>query len=185
MRVGRWVLAGAGLGAWAARRRWRDWGSTEAERWTVFPGDELVAGPATEATRAVSIRASADDVWRALESIGGEAARRRGYEVARQEVGRSLVLRPSPARHAPDAVWSFTIVPLGRWGCRLVSRARTARAAGRFGPLVGALAELADPMAMLTTRRMLLGIEARAERSARAVHPLPPLGGAEREGVAS
>lgn len=221
MRVGRWVLAGAALAAWESRRRWRDWGSTEAERWTVYPGDDLVAGPALESTRAVSIRASADDVWRWLVQIGQDRGGFYSYDVlerligldvhsagevreewqhlavgdrvvlvpsgwlgieagyslrvAAVDPGRSLVLRQSPPEHPWDSVWSFTIVPLGRWGCRLVSRTRTVRAAGRFGPLVDALTELGDPITMVMTRRMLLGIKERAERSARAVHPLPPV----------
>ena len=69
---------------------------------------------------------------------------------------RSLVLRVEPWH----AVWSFHLRPYGSTRCRLLSRSRSPRPHGlaRMG------AELVDPITLLMTRRMLLGIKARAER---------------------
>jgi hypothetical protein len=67
-------LAALGLAAAAAAevvwRRGRDWDATEEERTAPFPGDELVAGPASSLTRAVTVEAPAEEVWRWLVQIG-------------------------------------------------------------------------------------------------------------------
>jgi hypothetical protein len=68
----------------------------------------------------------------------------------------SLVLGVEPWH----AVWSFHVRPDGPGTCRLVSRSRSPEphGLGRVG------AELFEPITMLMTRKMLLGIKARAER---------------------
>lgn len=80
--------------------------------------------------------------------------------VARIDPGRSLVLREDPNEGPWDAVWSFHVVPDGPDRCRLLSRG-TARDGGVFARL---LDELMDPVTLLMTRKMLLGIKARAEQ---------------------
>ena len=70
---------------------------------------------------------------------------------------RSLVLRVGGPWHA---VWSFHLRPYGSTRCRLISRSRSPRAYG----LARVGAELFDPITLLMTRKMLLGIKARAER---------------------
>jgi hypothetical protein len=80
--------------------------------------------------------------------------------VARVDPGRALVLRQQPPALPWNAVWSFHLVPKGPARCRLISRSRSARR-GRLARLA---AQLMDPIALVMTRRMLLGIKARAER---------------------
>ena len=201
------VAAGIGLIALATGRQFRDWGATKRECLTRLPGDDLVAEPADITTRAVTIDAPADEVWRWLVQIGqdrggmysydrlenllglrihstdeireewqhlqvGDAVRlvRPGWfgmpdgmalPVARIDEGRSLVLRQQPPDSPWDAVWSFQVVPQGPSECRLVSRSRSARG----GWLARLAALVMDPVTLLMTRRMLLGIKQRAERS--------------------
>ena len=56
-------------------------------------------------------------------------------------------------------MWSFHIVRTDGDSCRLISRSRTARnrSSARWA------SELVDPLTSVMTRRMLLGIKARAE----------------------
>jgi hypothetical protein len=204
------AFAGAGIGlvALAAGRRFRDWGATKRECLTRFPGDEMIAEPGDVTTRAVTIDAPAEEVWRWLVQIGQDRGGMYSYDgienmlglrvhstdeihdewqqlrvgdsvrlvrpgwmgmrdglalpVARIDPGRSIVLRQQPPDSQWDAVWSFHVVPLTSRRCRLVSRSRSARPArpARVAALV------MDPVTMLMTRRMLLGIKERAERSA-------------------
>jgi hypothetical protein len=79
--------------------------------------------------------------------------------VARLDPGRSLVLRGQRPELPWDTVWSFHVVPTEGDSCRLISRNRTAR---NRGPARWA-SELVDPLTSVMTRRMLLGIKARAE----------------------
>jgi hypothetical protein len=46
------------------------WGATDDELKVVLPGDELVAAADLTATRAVTVRASADGVWPWIAQIG-------------------------------------------------------------------------------------------------------------------
>lgn len=87
--------------------------------------------------------------------------------VVRIDPGRSIVLRMQPPDSPWNAVWSFHVVPLGPTRCRLVSRGRSGRPSD--GAQVTTL--LMDPITMLMTRRMLLGIKHRAEAEARTVRP--------------
>lgn len=82
--------------------------------------------------------------------------------VARLEAPRSLVLRESPPSLPWNAVWSFHIVPTSASSCRLISRSRSDRP---WVPLrfVGVVM---TPFTAAMTRRMLLGVKARAERGA-------------------
>jgi len=81
--------------------------------------------------------------------------------VARVDPGRAIVLREQPPQQPWDAVWSFHVVPLGAGRCRLISRSRSARPHG-----AGRLATpLMEPVTLMMTRKMLLGIKQRAERA--------------------
>lgn len=51
-----------------------DWGSTPQERQMALPGDDLVPRPVTQFTRAVTIDAPADEVWRWLVQLGQDRA---------------------------------------------------------------------------------------------------------------
>ena len=52
-------------------RRWHlRWGSTEEERPSRLPGDDAIPEPDLEATRAITVRAYADDVWPWVAQMG-------------------------------------------------------------------------------------------------------------------
>jgi hypothetical protein len=209
MKIGVLVVGGAGalaLGVADSAYRNRDWGASAAESTAVLPGDDLVATPADNVTRAVTVRAPAERVWRWLVQIGqdrggmysydrlenllglrirsanhiderwqhlavGDTVRlipkgwlgvREGYALPVVQLlpGRSIVLREDPKDGPWDAVWSFHLMPVDAQRCRLISRSRASRSgvAGRVAALV------MDPVTLLMTRRMLLGIKQRAER---------------------
>ena len=86
------------------------------------------------------------------------------FPVAAIEPGRAIVLRQSPPEHPWDAVWSFVITPTGPASCRLVSRSRSARRPGAIGAVIAMASQLMDPVTLLMTRKMLLGIKERAEQ---------------------
>jgi hypothetical protein len=79
----------ASLVVGVATSRWlfRDWGATKGECETVLPGDELVPDPAVTVTRAVTIRASADEVWRWLVQIGQDRGGMYSYDWLENLVG--------------------------------------------------------------------------------------------------
>lgn len=60
----------AGAGLYAARRFYRNWGTTKDECQTPLPGDELIAEPATQTTEGIWIEAPAAAVWPWLVQIG-------------------------------------------------------------------------------------------------------------------
>jgi hypothetical protein len=211
------ALAASGLvlAALVVGRRFRDWGATKGECEAVLPGDELIPEPVDVITRAVTVNAPVEEVWRWLVQIGqdrgglysydslenaaglrirstervrpewqhlhvGDAVRlvRPGWlglhdgvalPVVRVEPGRSIVLRQQPPASPWDGVWSFHVLPHGLGRSRLVSRSRTARG----GYLLWLAGQAIDPVALAMTRRMLLGIKARAEGSARSAGPVP------------
>ncbi len=80
--------------------------------------------------------------------------------VALVDPPRSLVLREQPPEFPWDAVWSFHVLEDGPQRVRLVSRGRSARR----GPAARVAAAAMDPVTLVMTRRMLLGIRDRAER---------------------
>ncbi len=118
------------------------------------------------------------DEWQHLE-VGdrirlvppGWAGLKDGYSlpVARIDEGRSLVLREDPAEGPWDAVWSFHLVPVGPDRCRLISRGT----AQDRGPGARIADELMDPVTLVMTRKMLLGIQQRAEEHWRTTRRLP------------
>ena len=186
----------------------RNWGATGQEQGTELPGDELVADPASVATRAVTVEAPPAEVWRWLVQIGqdrggmysydwlenilglrihstdrireewqhldaGDQVRlvRKGWlglkdgfalPVERVDPRRAIVLREQPPQQPWDAVWSFHVIPLGPARCRLVSRSRSARPRGAARAATWAM----EPVTLVMTRKMLLGIKQRAERRA-------------------
>lgn len=75
----------------------------------------------------------------------------------------TLILRQVPPEHAWDAVWTFHIEPTGTGQSRLISRGRSHRQAGLHGLKDLAVDTLMDPVTMVMTRKMLLGIKSRAE----------------------
>ena len=61
------VVAGAGV---VLRRRYLRWGATVEEMRTALPGDQLVADADLTATRAITIRTTAAQVWPWLAQLG-------------------------------------------------------------------------------------------------------------------
>lgn len=85
-----------------------------------------------------------------------------GYSlpVVRIDQGRAIVLGMDPWK----AVWSFHVLEEADDRCRLLSRSRESVVPG-FGPgLARTAGQLLDPITLLMTRKMLLGIKERAER---------------------
>lgn len=90
-----------------------------------------------------------------------------GYSlpVAQVEPERSIVLRQAPPEHPWNAIWSFTIVPDADWPdrCRLISRGRDERRPGSDAAFQRWVTVAFDPITLVMTRKMLLGIKERAE----------------------
>ena len=64
------LAVGAGVLGVQALHAGRNWGATPEEAAATLPGDDLVPGPAEQTTLAVTIDASADEVWAWLVQIG-------------------------------------------------------------------------------------------------------------------
>ena len=79
------MIASAGL--YAARRYYRDWGTTKDECETPLPGDELVEQPAAQTTEGVWIEACAADVWPWLVQMGQDRGGLYSYEKLENLVG--------------------------------------------------------------------------------------------------
>ncbi len=76
----------AGL-LYAARRYFRDWGTTKAEAGGVLAGDELLAEPVLRATEAVWIDASAEQVWPWLIQMGQDRGGLYSFEALEDALG--------------------------------------------------------------------------------------------------
>ena len=70
------AAAAAGVAAVAYRccfDPWHQrWGATDEELGLPLPGDELLAGPAHQITRAITVEASREDVWPWLVQLGAD-----------------------------------------------------------------------------------------------------------------
>jgi hypothetical protein len=77
------TLAAVGVGvlvAGIARARLRNWGATRAEIEAAHAGDDLVAGPVSTSTYAITVEAPADIVWSWLVQIGQDRGGMYSYE---------------------------------------------------------------------------------------------------------
>jgi hypothetical protein len=79
MKRGLVVAAGAvgAAGAVVAYRSWftpwqQRWGATDAELEVGLPGDEHVAEPAVQLTRAITIHATPEEVWPWIVQLGAD-----------------------------------------------------------------------------------------------------------------
>ena len=80
-----WPIIGVvavGAGAWRALvTPWQSrWGATDAEVRTALPGDELVADPAAQVTRAITIAAPPEAVWPWVAQMGADRGGFYSYE---------------------------------------------------------------------------------------------------------
>ncbi|MEO8887846.1 MAG: SRPBCC family protein [Jatrophihabitantaceae bacterium] len=199
-----------------ARRAVRDWGATKSECGSVLPGDDLGPDPTTVLTRAVTVKAPSEEVWRWLVQLGENRGGSYGYQKLEDVLGIDVphadcvkprwqhlvegdqVVLVGPGRFGgPDAVAHsvITVVPQrtivlvsdernevrsfhirlqGPDTCRLVSRRRSARSRG-WERIV---AELFEPVDLLATRQLLLGIKAHAEASVRRNGAVPMIAAA-------
>ncbi|KMO71404.1 SRPBCC family protein [Mycolicibacterium chlorophenolicum] len=80
------MLAAAGV-LYAARRYFRDWGTTKAEAGASLPGDDLVRAPLLQATEGVSIDAPAEQVWPWLVQMGQDRGGLYSFEAMENLVG--------------------------------------------------------------------------------------------------
>lgn len=71
----------------AARRYYRNWGTTKEECEKVLPGDELVEQPAVQTTEGIWIDASAAEVWPWLVQMGHDRGGMYSYEKLENLVG--------------------------------------------------------------------------------------------------
>jgi hypothetical protein len=168
----------------------RRWGSLATERDRRLPGDPTTT-PLFRATRAVTVQASAEEVWQWLVQIGQDkggfysydwlenlaGCRLHSAEEIREEwqqraAGDSLTMFPGFATTLKEVEPPYALV-IENWGayvidpiddstCRLMARSSTERNGSAVFYLL--LVEL--PHAIME-RRMLIGIKQRAERNRR------------------
>lgn len=95
----------AGAGMLAARRYYRNWGTTKQECEATLPGDELVEQPAVQTTEGIWIDAAAAQVWPWLVQIGHDRAGMYSYEKVENLVG---IKHQSADRIHPE--WQHLVV---------------------------------------------------------------------------
>jgi hypothetical protein len=64
------AIGGAGAAARIARGRYLRWGATDEEVHVALPGDEIVPAADVTATRAITVRAPAGEVWPWIAQLG-------------------------------------------------------------------------------------------------------------------
>jgi hypothetical protein len=120
------ALAVAACGM-AFRPWFLSWGATEEEIDRFWPGDELSPKPASSATRAITIRASADEVWPWLAQIGQDRGGFYSYSWLENLVGARIhnadrLLPGQQGRLVGDTVWMTPRERYGGRGCVRVAR---------------------------------------------------------------
>jgi hypothetical protein len=191
-------------------RPWQErWGATDDELVTSLPGDELVAEPASQVTRAVTIDAPREEVWPWIVQLGADRggfytydclenligldihsaddvveewqdlavgdvvyadrARTGGWYVVELHPREALVLQVAdlaagrPLRRDEklkwEFLWTFALRDTPDGGTRLVVRERVAFDSALTRVIMAPVGFVSFVM----TRRMLLGIKARAE----------------------
>jgi hypothetical protein len=69
------LVAAAAVGYRQILRPWHErWGATDQEVYDALPGDELVAEPATQNTRAITVDAPPEQVWPWVVQLGADRA---------------------------------------------------------------------------------------------------------------
>ena len=105
---------------YAARRYFRNWGTTKDECRMTLLGDELVGSPAVQTTEAVWINASADSVWPWLVQMGQDRGGLYSYETLENLVGLGYhnADRIHPEWQSLVAGDEMRLVPKGWMGLR-------------------------------------------------------------------
>jgi hypothetical protein len=111
------VAAGAAL-LYAARRYYRNWGTTKEECRMALPGDELVSSPAVQTTEGVWIEAPPGAVWPWLVQMGQDRGGLYSYQTLENLVGLDYHnadrIHPECQRLAPGDV--MRLAPKGWMG---------------------------------------------------------------------
>src|SRR6476469_8101926 len=114
-----YVAAAAAL-LYAARRYYRNWGTTKEESVTYLPGDELLDQPAIRTTEAVWINAPASAVWPWLVQMGQDRGGLYSYETLENFFGLQYHnadrIHPEWQRLAPGDL--VRLAPKGWMGMR-------------------------------------------------------------------
>lgn len=120
MTKGLFRLAGLAAMLYAARRYYRNWGTTKHECRMPLPGDELIKGPAVQSTAAVFVDAPAEAVWPWLVQIGQDRAGLYSHETLENLFGMRYRnadrIHPEWQHLAPGDV--VRLVPEGWMGLR-------------------------------------------------------------------
>jgi hypothetical protein len=93
------IGAAAAAYVFLARPRYLSWGATDQESDVPLPGDALIANADLTATRAITIRASADQVWPWVAQLGQGRGGFYGYDFLENLVGCDI---HSAARIVPE-----------------------------------------------------------------------------------
>ncbi|MCH9734788.1 MAG: SRPBCC family protein [Actinomycetia bacterium] len=80
-------IAGAAAVLYAARRYYRNWGTTKEECTMSLPGDELIRRPAVQSTEGIWIDAPPAAVWPWIAQIGQDRAGLYGFETLENLIG--------------------------------------------------------------------------------------------------
>ena len=83
------VCAGAGY-IFLGRTRQLRWGATDQERELALPGDELIAKADLTATRAITVRAAAAEVWPWIAQLGQGRGGFYSYDILENLLGCGL-----------------------------------------------------------------------------------------------
>jgi hypothetical protein len=105
---------------YAARRYYRNWGTTKEECRSKLPGDELVGRPAVQSTEGVWINAATDAIWPWLVQMGQDRGGLYSYEALENLIGLNYHnadrIHPEWQRLAPGDV--IRLAPRGWLGLR-------------------------------------------------------------------
>ena len=91
------------------RAFYRKWGATEHEAHKPLPGDELIASPRMQYTRAISIKAPPAAVWPWLIQIGYERAGWYSYDVLEDMTGAGKFVDGESADRVVDALQTLKV----------------------------------------------------------------------------
>lgn len=98
------VGAGTVLAYRTLLRPWHErWGASDEEVAAHLPGDDLIVGAASQATRAITIDAPADVVWGWLIQIGAERGGFYSYDRLEDLFGLSSTSAPAAPSQGPPA----------------------------------------------------------------------------------
>jgi hypothetical protein len=114
------AVAGFGLLAGAAAytffvRRWHNrWGATDEEVAMSLPGDEIVATPNMNSTRAITINAAPEDIWPWLVQMGKGRGGLYSYDWL--DIAFGMLDRPSSEEILPEfqSLREGDVIPIGK-----------------------------------------------------------------------